>query len=242
MSGLYIHIPFCVKKCRYCDFISYPNRESLFDSYIDAVLNEAKKYEKLTFDSVFIGGGTPTVLSAAQLLKLLSGIKAILNIKEGAEFSVEANPKTLTREKLCVLSENGVNRISIGVQSFSDAELEFLGRIHSSEDAKKTILLAKEYFDNVNIDLMFALPNQKKEDVLNSVNTAISLKPTHISCYSLIIEEGTPFYDMYDELDVPDEDTDREMYHFTCDFLKKKDIHNMKSQILRLSALNALII
>ncbi len=223
MYGLYIHIPFCIKKCRYCDFISYPSCEGFFDSYIDAVLDEATKYKSLTFDTVFIGGGTPTVLSPSQLSKLLSGIKSLINIKDGAEFSIEANPKTLTEEKLLVLSENGVNRISIGVQSFSDSELKFLGRIHSAEDAIKTISLAKKYFNNINIDLMFALPNQTKEDVLHSLNTALSLKPSHLSCYSLIIEEGTPIFEEFENgtLIPQDEDTDRDNFKAICDTLRE---------------------
>ena len=123
MYGLYIHIPFCIKKCRYCDFTSFSGCGDIFDRYIDTLLKEAKKYSHLTFDTVFIGGGTPTLLSAHQLSRLLFGIKENLNITGDAEISIESNPKTLNEEKLFTLKEHGVNRISIGVQSFSDTEL-----------------------------------------------------------------------------------------------------------------------
>ena len=223
MLGLYVHIPFCIRKCRYCDFVSYSGCESLFDDYIDALLNEAKKYTHITFDTVFIGGGTPTILSKEQLYKLLSGIKNILNIKKNAEFSIEANPKTLTAEKLAVLSENGVNRISIGVQSFLDNELSFLGRVHSSDDAVKTIELTKHFFDNINIDIMLNLPNQTSDIVLTTLKKAVSLSPTHISCYSLILEEGTELFSEYEKgaFLVPDEDLDRNIFSDVCNFLKE---------------------
>lgn len=223
MYGLYIHIPFCIKKCNYCDFVSFTEKDALFDEYIDALLLEAKEYETLSFDTVFIGGGTPTVLSPKQLERLLSGIRSTLKISDNAEFSIEANPKTLTEEKLITLYKNGVNRISIGVQSFIDSELSFLGRIHSSRDAISTIELAKKYFDNFNLDLMFALPNQTKEDVLFSLKTAVSLSPAHISCYSLILEEGTPLFCEFEKgnLTLQDEDTDRNNFEAICNFLKE---------------------
>ena len=223
MCGLYIHIPFCIRKCRYCDFVSYSGYDNFFDNYIDSVLNEAKKYTHIIFDTVFIGGGTPTILSDKQLFKLLSGINNILNIKENAEFSIESNPKTLTEDKLAVLSNNNVNRISIGVQSFLDNELSFLGRIHSKKDAVKTIELAKKYFYNINIDLMLNLPDQTSDIVLTSLKTAVSLCPSHISCYSLILEEGTELFSEYEKgtFSVPDEDSDRNIFYDVCYFLEK---------------------
>lgn len=223
MFGLYIHIPFCIKKCRYCDFISFSDKDSFFDEYINALLLEAGKYKGLSFDTIFIGGGTPTVLSVTQLERLLSGIRNLLNVHDDAEFSIEANPKTLTEEKLIALSKNGINRISIGVQSFKDSELSFLGRIHTSFDAIKTIELSRKYFDNFNLDLMFALPKQTKKDVLFSLKTAVSLRPAHISCYSLILEEGTPLFDEYKNgnLILQDEDTDRNNFDEICKYLKE---------------------
>ena len=164
MYGLYIHIPFCIKKCRYCDFTSFPDCEQFFDKYIEALLNEMNEYRGYLIDSVFIGGGTPTILSAKQLEKLFSNIKKVFNLKN-AEISIEANPKTLDEEKLSVLKASGVNRISIGVQSFIDEELITLGRVHTAEDAKNTISLSKKYIDNVNIDLMFSIPGQTLESV-----------------------------------------------------------------------------
>lgn len=223
MYGLYIHIPFCIKKCRYCDFVSFCDCELFFDEYLDALLNEAKEYSGFSFDSVFIGGGTPTILSDTQLKRLLSQIHNIFDIQCNAEISIEANPKTLTEEKLSVLSKNGVNRMSIGVQSFSDSELSFLGRIHSSVDAIDTIKLSKKYFNNLNIDLMFALPQQTKEAVLSSLKTAVSLSPAHLSCYSLILEEGTPLFKEFENgtLTPQDDDTDRDNFNAICDFLNK---------------------
>ena len=223
MYGLYIHIPFCIKKCRYCDFTSFSGCESIFDNYIETLLKEARQYSNLLFDTVFIGGGTPTILPPHQLKKLISGIKEILQIKEDAEISIEANPKTLNDEKLSLLKEQNINRLSIGVQSFSDSELEFLGRVHCADDAYHTVELAKKYFDNLNIDLMFALPGQSEESVLNSVKTALSLKPSHLSCYSLILEEGTDLYSEYEKgILVPqDEDTDRNNFDKICKTLKQ---------------------
>lgn len=221
MYGLYIHIPFCIKKCKYCDFVSYTDCNRLFDSYIDCVLTEARAYSQLSFDTVFIGGGTPTILSADQLSRLLCGLKNTLHIKKDAEFSIEANPKTLTHEKLSVLSENGINRLSIGVQSFSDTELSFLGRIHSASDAKATIDLAKSFFDNINIDLMLNLPYQSAANALTTLKEAVLLEPSHISCYSLIIEENTELFSEYQKGSflLPDEDTDRRTFEAVCRYL-----------------------
>ena len=221
--GLYIHIPFCIKKCLYCDFTSYTKCDELFDSYIDAVINEASQYKGVTAETVFIGGGTPTILSPEQLSRLLCGIRKSISLAPGAEFTTEANPKTLTEEKCAVLSENGVNRISIGVQSFSDRELKLLGRIHDSECAKNTVELASRYFKNINVDIMTSLPGQTEESVTKSLKAAIDCGVTHLSCYSLIIEENTPFYEMYESgtLGEADEDTDREIYTAASEFLEK---------------------
>lgn len=224
MKGLYIHIPFCVQKCKYCDFVSFPDSESYHDKYIEALICEAENYSGSEFDSVFIGGGTPTVLGEHLLERLLAAINEKFRLSADCEFSVEANPKTLTAEKLGILQNGGVNRLSIGVQSFNDDELRRLGRIHSAKDAYNTVYMAKEYgFDNINIDLMSALPEQTGEKLMYSLKTAVELEPAHISCYSLILEDGTPFAAEYDsgKLIVPDEDTDRMMYRDTCEYLKR---------------------
>lgn len=221
-AGLYIHIPFCVKKCAYCDFPSYSGMEYVFEQYIDALLLEAQKYKEAEIETVFIGGGTPTCLSAENLERLLIGINNTFKISPSAEFSAEANPGTIDSKKLWVLKNYGVNRLSIGVQSFDDDELKMLGRIHDSKAAIKTVELAKKYFDNINIDIMTAIPRQNKESLMRTVKTAVNLGTNHLSCYSLIIEEGTEFYDLFSEgkLDLCTEDEDREMYEALCAYLK----------------------
>jgi len=221
--GLYIHIPFCIKKCLYCDFVSYTNCDALFDSYIDAVIKESEQYRETVAETVFVGGGTPTVLSATQLKRLICGIRKNISLTDDAEFTFEANPKTLTEEKCKTLAECGVNRLSIGVQSFSDTELKLLGRVHDSECAKATLKLASVYFKNINADIMTSLPGQTYESVIKSISEAINCGITHLSCYSLIIEENTPFYEMYSSgtLKEADEDDDRKIYSAASEFLAK---------------------
>lgn len=214
MKGLYIHIPFCIKKCKYCDFTSFSMCNEEKDAYLDALFLEMKKYCGEAVDTVFVGGGTPTSLSKEQLERLLINIQKNFGLSENCEFTVEANPKTLDGEKLETMKKYGVNRLSIGVQSFNDGELIALGRIHTGIEAEETILLAQKYFDNISIDLMCAIPDQTKESFLKNLEKAFSLNPTHISCYSLILEEGTPLFDEYEKgkLILPDEDTEREIY------------------------------
>lgn len=222
MRGLYIHIPFCIKKCAYCDFVSFPNCEEYHEKYIDELISEMKQYKGESVDSVFIGGGTPTILNENQLEKLLCAVNDTFAIDKTCEFSIEANPKTLTENKLLVMKNGGINRLSIGVQSFNDDELKVLGRIHTSEDAYNTVCMAKKMgFDNINIDLMSALPDQTEEKLMNSLKKAVELSPTHISCYSLIIEDGTLLEKKYSkgEIILPDENADRKMYSMVCKFL-----------------------
>ena len=191
--GLYIHIPFCVQKCRYCDFISYCGREELYDNYIEALAAEMKEYKGSVVDTIFMGGGTPTALNAVQLDKLCKAINNNFNISADYEFTSEANPGTLDKEKAGVLLDNGVNRISLGVQSFNDYELKKIGRIHDAQTAYKTVeLLNNSGFDNISIDLMTALPDQSMDSLMNSLKIAVQLPLKHISAYSLIIEDGTP--------------------------------------------------
>ncbi len=220
-KGLYIHIPFCIRKCRYCDFPSYSGLDKIFDKYIEALLIEAEFYRGQRFNTVFIGGGTPTHLSATQISRLLGGLSNVFEFSKSCEFSCEANPGTVTEDKLRALRDGGVNRLSIGVQSFCDRELEIIGRIHDSKTALETITLAKKYFDNVNIDIMTALPGQTRESLMKTLDIGISLNPTHISCYSLILEEGTELKKMAEngEVLLPDEDEDREMYNMLCNRL-----------------------
>ncbi len=221
MKGLYVHIPFCIRKCKYCDFVSFTTGDKA--EYIDKLCNELSQYKGDKIDTIFIGGGTPTSLSNRLLEKLVLHIKNTFNIADNYEWSIEANPNTVDKEKLILLSKLGVNRISIGVQSFNNNELKRIGRLHDGQDAIKTINLAKEYFDNVNIDLISALPDQTMDSFLKTIDTAILLKPTHISCYSLILEEGTALYNEHlkSPLNISDEDTEREMYETAVSLLEK---------------------
>lgn len=214
MKGLYIHIPFCIKKCKYCDFNSFSACREEKGAYLDALILEMEKYRGETVDTIFIGGGTPTSLSAEQLERLLKNVQEKFVLAELCEFTVEANPKTLDSEKLETLKKYGVNRISIGVQSFNDNELLALGRVHTGIEAEETIRLAKKYFDNISIDLMCAIPNQTKESFRQNLEKAFSIGTQHISCYSLILEEGTPLFSEYEKgnLVLPDEETEREIY------------------------------
>ena len=223
-KGLYIHIPFCIKKCKYCDFISFCDKDEYFDLYIDSLKKEAHHYKGEKIDTVFVGGGTPTVLKTHQLERLFGVIYDTFEILPDAEITIEANPKTLSKEKLLFLKKAGVNRISIGVQSFCDKELSLIGRVHNANEAYDTVReVIKSGFDNFNLDLMLNLPQQRKESLLDTLKTAVSLNPAHISCYSLILEEGTPLFDEYKsgEFTEPDDDYDRELYHIAVDFLKE---------------------
>lgn len=225
-KGLYIHIPFCIKKCKYCDFVSFTDKADFFDTYIDKLLNEATEYSGEKIDTVFIGGGTPSVLSAKQLKKLLVGITSIFELTDNLEFTIEINPKTLDEEKLRVLKDFGVNRLSVGIQSFCDEELKAIGRIHDAKTAYNTVELIKNYgFDNFNIDIMLGLPNQTKESLEHTLKTALSLNPTHISCYSLILEENTPLFSEYENGVYPyiTDEEDRELYSFTKAILKNNN-------------------
>lgn len=219
MRGLYIHIPFCIKKCKYCDFTSYTGREELFERYIAVLETEMKKYSGEAVDTVFIGGGTPTILSGGQLRRLLTSAAESFKIEKNAEITIEANPQTLDKNKLAVLRDCGVNRISVGVQSFNDAELAAIGRIHNAETAYNTVRLIRENgFENINIDLMLSLPLQTKKSLAKTLRTAFELEPEHISLYSLILEEGTPLLREVErgEVTIPEEDTDREAFAYAA--------------------------
>lgn len=222
--GLYVHIPFCVKKCAYCDFYSQTDY-TVSDAYLEALLTEAsmvsEKYRGRLIDTVYIGGGTPSSLSAQQLAVLLSSLRGIFDIADGAEFTLEANPATLDEEKLHVLQANGVNRLSIGLQSASNQELCQLSRIHSYEDFEKTYRLARKYINNISLDLMFGLPDQTEASFQSTLRSALEFEPNHISMYALKIEEGTPFYRMEETLVLPSEDEVANMYLYACDFLEK---------------------
>lgn len=202
--SLYIHIPFCVRKCHYCDFLSAPCKEETRQEYVEALCIEIKQRAKLykgrIVDTIFFGGGTPSLLSAEQLTKLMKTIKQEFVVLADAEISMEVNPGTVNREKLEAYQKQGVNRLSIGLQSADNEELKVLGRIHTWENFVQTWELVRELgFSNVNIDLMSALPGQTLESYENTLKKVLALKPEHISAYSLIIEEGTRFYDWFGE-------------------------------------------
>ena len=199
--GLYVHIPFCVRKCPYCDFLSFPQigegRDfSLYQKYTEHVCAQMRlwKEKELSVDTVFFGGGTPSLIGAANLIKLLETAKANFHITEDAEITLEANPGTVDQQMLYELKNVGFNRISFGVQSFDDHTLKVIGRIHDSQQAKEAVQMAKQAgFERISVDLISALPAQTMDSLMQSVMTAINLDITHISCYDLIIAEGTPF-------------------------------------------------
>lgn len=221
-KGLYVHIPFCIRKCKYCDFISFTSCE--YEAYVDALCKELDMYKGEKIDTVFIGGGTPTILPLNLIEKLFVHINNTFSLSNDTEWTVEANPKTVDSEKLNMMRSLGVNRISLGVQSFNDAELTRIGRVHTAKEAKETISLIARYFDNFNIDIISALPEQSQESFLRTLDIATSFDPTHISCYSLILEEGTPLFDEHriKPLNIPDEETEREMYQDAVMLLDSK--------------------
>ncbi|MCI6189318.1 MAG: radical SAM family heme chaperone HemW [Clostridium sp.] len=223
--ALYIHIPFCKQKCLYCDFPSYSHKEELMDEYVKAlnkeILSKTKKYK---IESLFIGGGTPSYLSDENLKILLDTINK-LDFVENAEKTMECNPGTVNKEKLEIIFNGGINRISFGLQSTNNEILKKIGRIHTYEEFKENYILARKIgFKNINIDMMFGLPNQSLNIWLESLKEVVELNPEHISSYSLIIEEKTPFYSLFnkDLLDLPSEEEERAMYEKGRDFLEFK--------------------
>lgn len=226
---LYLHIPFCVRKCAYCDFLSFPQGEEMQRRYVEKLKSEIRKTgaacREYTVSTVFVGGGTPSVLNSEWMRELFSELRASFSVEETAEISMEANPGTVTREKLKDYRLAGINRLSFGLQSADNKELLTLGRIHTFEEFLESCRLSREAgFDNINIDLMSALPGQNVSSWMETLEKTAELKPEHISAYSLIIEEGTPFYEKYGTGEgqklLPDEDQEREMYHRTKEFLK----------------------
>lgn len=225
--SLYIHIPFCAQKCLYCDFPSFARKDHLRKAYIEALNKEIislrEKHNNLEINTIFIGGGTPSVLESDELEYLLKEV-AKLNMAKDIEYSMECNPGNLTEEKLEVMKKYGVNRISMGLQAKQDNLLKGLGRIHNYKTFKENFLLAKKVgFNNINVDLMFGLPNQKLNEWEETLREIISLEPAHISAYSLIIEEGTAFYNLYEnnKLKLPTEEEERKMYHLAKKILEE---------------------
>jgi oxygen-independent coproporphyrinogen-3 oxidase len=222
--GLYVHIPFCRSKCSYCDFCSHVPRESEYAKYTDALVRQIKAYkrdERIAVGTIFFGGGTPSLLPLEYMERIMLSVREAFAVLPGAEITIEANPKTLTPEGLAMYKRLGFNRISIGAQSFHKNELKILGRIHSPEDVSEAVAMCRSAgFLNVNIDLMYGIPEQSLSSFEQSLDRAIALSPTHISCYGLMLEEGTPLYERRESLTFPGESAECEMYYLAAEKLR----------------------
>jgi putative oxygen-independent coproporphyrinogen III oxidase len=220
--SLYIHIPWCVRKCPYCDFNSHEAKPVLSSSkgggipekeYVSALVRDLELALPLIWGrkvyTVFFGGGTPSLLSGAAIEEILRQVRMLLPLDMNAEITLEANPGTVEADKFALFKDAGVNRLSLGIQSFNDAHLQALGRIHSAEEAKHAIETARQHFDNINLDLMYALPNQTLDEALADVKTALQFKPQHLSCYHLTLELNTLFY--CNPPSLPDDDASSDM-------------------------------
>lgn len=255
--SIYIHIPFCIKKCLYCDFLSFASSDAGEKSaYVKALLDEIhffcaeqpEIYEDCEIVSMFFGGGTPSIMSVDVIEKIMTEIRQKFDVRDDAEITLECNPKTATEEKLEGFKALGINRLSIGLQSSNDEELKLLGRVHDYKDFIDTYNMARECgFENINVDIMSAIPGQTFDSYKETLEKVVGLDPEHISAYSLIIEDDTPFALRYEDgryvcmeeetfmesdmpdlsgwPDLPDEDTEREMYYFTEEYLNKHGYH-----------------
>ena len=225
--GLYIHIPFCKQKCSYCDFCSYAEKQDLISKYIKCLLQEIKevgsnnrddfengKDDLFSVKTIYIGGGTPSLIESKYIVQIMEEIKSNFELDENAEITIEVNPGTVTLEKLEDYNKAGINRLSIGLQSTHEHLLKEIGRIHTYLDFLDTFRFAREAgFENINVDLMIGLPNQTLAEVQDSIEEIVSMEPEHISVYSLILEEGTPLFKKVEEgLELPDEELERKMY------------------------------
>ena len=224
VSSVYIHIPFCATKCYYCAFNTYTFYKEQAKAYLAALRTEIALYASETdpLQTIFIGGGTPSILSADALRQLFTDIYQHFRITPDAEITIECNPGTVDDEKLSVMRDNGVNRLSFGLQAMQDETLKQLGRIHTVAEFLESYHLAREHrFENINIDLIFALPDQTMDAWHHTLNEVISLKPEHISAYNLVMEEATPFYEWWQagELHLPSEDTEADMFQYTIETL-----------------------
>ena len=217
MLGVYVHIPFCESKCTYCAFSSFVKGEEEQKRYVDKLVKDIEKFaEKKTrqIDSIYIGGGTPSMLKPATIQPLFEALKKNFEWKEGIEFTIEANPCSLTEEKLEIYKKNGVNRLSLGVQSLDDEALKFIGRRNNAKQALQAIEMAKKYFDNISCDLLIGLKDMQEESFLSQIDTLAGLSVKHISAYMLQVEEGTPLAKMVakDEKLLPEDDQSVDVY------------------------------
>ena len=240
--GIYIHIPFCDKKCDYCDFLSGPANNQTKEAYSKAIIEEIKAYKDLMDDylvkTIFIGGGTPSSIEANYIVQILDSIINNFNL-DVEEISIETNPGTLSREKLKSYKDVGINRLSIGLQSTNNQELKLLGRIHTYEEFLENYHLARELgYSNINIDLMSGLPGQSVEAWEESLQKVLALKPEHISAYSLIIEEGTPFYERYGDKNASDIDEENSRGNGNIDEETDRLIYSKTKEMLELHGYN----
>ena len=232
--GLYIHIPYCIHKCGYCDFNSHLIKQDEMDHYIDSLVVEMRHYAKIysntnVIRTIFLGGGTPTTLTASQLERILKECVSEFTVAPDAEITIEANPSTIDIEQLKSIRQTGYNRISIGVQSFDKAELKLLDRAHGPEEIHSTVDRARKAgFDNLSLDLMFAVPNQSLSSWESNLNKALEKNPEHLSTYNLTIEQGTAFSKLQSngKLIMPDDDHQLELYKRTIERLTKKGFHH----------------
>ncbi|WP_406242272.1 radical SAM family heme chaperone HemW [Tissierella carlieri] len=224
--SLYIHIPFCISKCYYCDFSSFVNINHKIDDYIDSLIHELSLYKEriseYNIKTIFIGGGTPSCINPKYINRILEFIYKNFRTTGLVEVTIEANPGTLDREKVRIYKKSGINRVSIGVQTLDDKLLESIGRVHKAKDFYRNYeILREENINNINVDLIFGLPNQTIDNVIDSLKKVIELGVEHISYYGLILEEGTRLYKSYIEgkILLPDEDMERLMYHKATEYL-----------------------
>ena len=224
IDSIYIHIPFCKKKCYYCDFISYSQTENIYKKYVDALLKNIEYYSKkiniknYKVNTIYIGGGTPSIINSSEIVDIIKYIKEKFDVLEGAEITIEVNPGTVDEKKILDYKSVGINRLSIGCQAVQDSLLKMLGRIHNFDEFINTYKKARKLgFDNINVDLMIGLPNQTIDDVKLSIDKMILLKPEHISVYSLIVEDGTVIKNKIDEkkLKLPTDELERNMWVYT---------------------------
>ena len=223
--GIYIHIPFCVRKCDYCDFYSVPGRDGRMDEYLHAlevhIAESAPQAELYTVNTIYFGGGTPTFFGAERLARLLQIVRKQFNVSKDCEITVECNPDSADQDTLLTLKKAGVNRLSIGVQSAQDKELEEIGRVHSFAQATRAFQRARDAgFDNISLDLIYGLPDQTMESWKESVEALLKLNPEHLSCYGLKLEQGTPLYERREQEQMADDDTQADMYLWMVERLK----------------------
>lgn len=221
--GLYIHIPFCKSKCPYCDFFSVKVNEEEMNKYTDSVIENIKKYrnDDILVDTIYFGGGTPSVLGTERLSKILTAIYSVLNVAKDIEVTLEMNPTSRNLIDLKILKENGVNRLSVGMQSAVESEMKLLGRTHSLSDVENTVAYAKKCgIDNISLDLIIGVPTQTKESLKKSMDFCRLQGVKHISAYILKVEKGTKFYDIQDKLNLFDDDKQADIYLYVCEYLE----------------------